>query len=81
MDLAETDSAEVVTAELDVLNLGFAGYLKVNEDAALEVTPLVRTSADAGFLDPNLLAFTPDINSLWSGFNPQGEAVTLAGPG
>jgi len=78
VDLAETDSTEVVTAELDVLNLGFAGYLKVNEDAALEVTPLVRTSADAGFLDPNLLAFTPDINSLWSGFNPQGEAVTLA---
>ena len=78
VDLAETDSTEVVTAELDVLNLGFAGYLKVNEDAALEVTPLVRTSNDAGFLDPNLLAFTPDINSLWSGFNPQGEAVTLA---
>ncbi|MXW19683.1 MAG: ABC transporter [Gammaproteobacteria bacterium] len=78
VDLAETDSAEVVTAELDVLNLGFAGYLKASEDAALEVTPLVRTSADAGFLDPNLLAFTPDINSLWSGFNPQGEAVTLA---
>ena len=78
VDLAETDSGEVVTAELDVLNLGFAGYLKVNEDAALEVTPLVRTSADAGFLDPNLLAFTPDIDSLWSGFNPQGEAVTLA---
>ena len=78
MDLAETDSTEVVTAELDVLNLGFAGYLKVNDAAALEVMPLVRTSADAGFLDPNLLAFTPDINSLWSGFNPQGEAVTLA---
>ena len=78
VDLAETDSGEVVTAELDVLNLGFAGYLKVSEDAALEVTPLVRTSDDAGFLDPNLLAFTPDIDSLWSGFNPQGEAVTLA---
>ena len=78
VDLAETDSAEVVTAELDLVNLGFAGYLKVSEDAALEVTPLVRTSSDAGFLDPNLLAFTPDINSLWSGFNPQGEALTLA---
>lgn len=78
VDLAETDSGEVVTAELDVLNLGFAGYLKVSEDAALEVTPLVRTSDDAGFLDPNLLAFTPDIDSLWSGFNPQGEALTLA---
>ena len=78
VDLAETDSGEVVTAELDVLNLGFAGYLEVSEDAALEVTPLVRSSTDAGFLDPNLLAFTPDINSLWSGFNPQGEALTLA---
>ncbi len=78
VDLAETDSGEVVTAELDVLNLGFAGYLEAGEDAALEVTPLVRSSSDAGFLDPNLLAFTPDINSLWSGFNPQGEAVTFA---
>lgn len=78
VDLAEADSAEVVTAELDVLNLGFAGYLKANEDAAVQVAPLVRSSSDAGFLDPNLLAFTPDINSLWSGFNPQGEALTLA---
>ena len=78
VDLAETDSGEVVTAELDFVNLGFAGYLKANEDAALDVTPLVRSSSDAGFLDPNLLAFTPDINGLWSGFNPQGEALTLA---
>ena len=78
VDLEQDDSAEVVTAELDVLNLGFAGYLKVREDAALEVTPLVRSSSDAGFLDPTLLAFTPDINSLWSGFTPQGEALTLA---
>lgn len=78
VDLAEADSGEVVTAELDILNLGFSGYLKANEDAALKVAPLVRSSSDAGFLDPNLLAFTPDINSLWSGFNPQGEALTLA---
>ena len=78
VDLNETGSGEVVTAELDVLNLGFAGYLKAIEDAALQVTPLVRSSSDAGFLDPNLLAFTPDINSLWSGFSPQGEALTLA---
>lgn len=78
VDLAEMNSGEVVTAELDVVNLGFAGYLKANEDAALKIAPLVRSSNDAGFLDPNLLAFTPDINSLWSGFNPQGEALTLA---
>ena len=78
VDLKAADTAEVVTAELDVLNLGFAGYLRANEDAAVEITPLVRSSSDAGFLDPNLLAFTPDVNSLWSGFNPQGEPLTLA---
>ena len=78
IDLAESDSGEVVTAELDILNLGFAGYLKASEDPALELTPLVRSSSDAGFLDPTLLAFTPDINSLWSGFTPQGEVLTLA---
>ena len=78
VDLAAAESDEVVTAELDVLNLGFAGHLRANGDAALEVAPLVLSSSDAGFLSPNLLAFTPDINSLWSGFSPQGEALTLA---
>ena len=78
VDLGQTDSAEVVTAELDVLNLGFSGYLIAREDAALEVTPLVRSSEDGGLLDPTMLAFTPDIDSLWSGFKPQGEALTLA---
>ena len=78
IDLAEGDTGEVVTAQLDILNLGFAGYLRPSEDAALEITPLVRSSPDAGFLDPTMLAFTPGIDSLWSGFTPQGEALTLA---
>ena len=78
VDLAQTDAGEVVTSELDLLNFGFSGYLKTRDDAALEVTPLVRSSEDGGFLDPTLLAFTPDIDSLWSGFSPRGEALTLA---
>ena len=78
VDLEQTSSGEIVTAELDVVNFGFAGYLKASEEAAVEMTPLVVSSTDAGFLDPTLLAFTPDIDSLWSGFSPQGEALTLA---
>ena len=78
VELRQADAAEVVTAELDVLNLAFSGYLKPAEDAPLEFAPLVQSSADAGFLDPNMLAFTPDINSLWSGFSPGGEPLTLA---
>ena len=78
VDLEQTSSGEIVTAELDVLNFGFAGYLKAAADAVVEMTPLVVSSTDAGFLDPTLLAFTPDIDSLWSGFSPQGEALTLA---
>ena len=78
VELGQASAGEVVTAELDVLNLAFSGYMKPAEDAALEITPLVQSSADAGFLDPNMLAFTPDVNSLWSGFSPGGEALTLA---
>ena len=70
----------MVTAELDVLNLGFAGYLKVSEDAALEVTPLVRTSSDAGFLDPGLLAFTPDIQQSLVRIQPAGRGRDPGGP-
>ena len=78
IDLAEGDAGEVVTAQLDILNLGFAGYLEVSEDAPVQIAPLLRSSTDGGFLDPTMLAFTPDVNSLWSGFTPQGEALTLA---
>ena len=78
IDLAESDSGEVVTAELDSLNLAFSGYLRPMDDAEAEITPLFQSSADAGFLDPNMLAFTPDINSLWSNFSPRGQPLTLA---
>ncbi len=78
VDIQPAASGEVVTAELDVLNFAFAGYLRPLEDAALEISPLVRSSADAGFLDPNMLAFTPDINSLWSGFSPGDGPLVLA---
>ncbi len=78
VDLQQAGSGEVVTAELDTLNLAFSGYLRPLEDATLEITPLVRSSADSGFLDPGMLAFTPDIDSLWSDFSPRGEPLTLA---
>jgi len=78
VDLQPTGSDEVVTAQLDVLNFAFSGYLRPLEDAALDFSPLVSSSADAGFLDPSMLAFTPDIGSLWSGFNPGGEPLVLA---
>ena len=78
VDLQPTGSGEVVTAQLDILNFAFSGYLKPLEDAALDFSPLVSSSADAGFLDPNMLAFTPDIGSLWSGFSPGGEPLVLA---
>ncbi|MCY4256274.1 MAG: Gldg family protein [Gammaproteobacteria bacterium] len=78
VDLQPTGSGDVVTAQLDMLNFAFSGYLKPLEDAALDFSPLVSSSADAGFLDPNMLAFTPDIGSLWSGFSPGGEPLVLA---
>ena len=76
--LQPAGSGQVVTAQLDVLNFAFSGYLKPLEDAALDFLPLVSSSADAGFLDPNMLAFTPDIGSLWSSFSPGGEPLVLA---
>ncbi|WP_446831356.1 Gldg family protein [Candidatus Foliamicus sp.] len=78
VDLQQADSGEVVTAQLDVLNFAFSGYLKTLEEPALEIAPLVRSSAEAGSLNPNMLAFAPDVNSLWSGFTPSDEILTLA---
>jgi ABC-type uncharacterized transport system involved in gliding motility auxiliary subunit len=72
------DSSDVVTASLNNVNFGFAGFITRKEDAAATLTPLVRTSDLAGPVPAAALGFMMDPEMLRRDFKPTGERYTLA---
>ncbi|MDJ0927858.1 MAG: Gldg family protein [Gammaproteobacteria bacterium] len=78
VDQSVIDSDDVITAELRNLNFGFPGYINVADDAAADVTPLVRTSDLAATIPAASLAFLQDPQVLRDGFQPSGEQYVLA---
>lgn len=78
VDKEGLDPSDVVTANLNNLNFGFAGYITRKENAAATLTPLVQTSELAGPLSATGLGFMMDQEMLRRDFNPTGERYTLA---
>jgi ABC-type uncharacterized transport system involved in gliding motility auxiliary subunit len=72
------DPSDVVTAGLNNLNVGFAGYITRNKDAAATLTPLVQTSDLAGPLSTTALGFMMDPEMLRRDFAPTGEQYVVA---
>lgn len=72
------DPSDVVTASLNNVNFGFAGYITRKEDAAATLTPLVQTSDLAGPVSATGLGFITDPEMLRRDFTPTGERYTLA---
>lgn len=78
IDESGIDPDDVITSGLQSLNLGFSGLIEVADEAAAQVTPLVRTSDFAGTLSASTLAFLRDPNQLRDGFTPEGEPYVVA---
>lgn len=71
-------AGEVITANLDSINLGSAGHVSVREDAAVDVTPLIRSSDQAALTNAERLRFLPDPLSLLDDFTASGERYVMA---
>ncbi|MCE3002406.1 MAG: Gldg family protein [Xanthomonadaceae bacterium] len=76
---AAMNQEDVVTAQLGTLNLSTAGALRMAEDAALTLEPLLQSSAQASLVDVERVKFLPDPSSLFADFTPSGENYVLAG--
>lgn len=76
---AAMNQDDVVTAQLGTLNLSTAGALRMAEDAALTLEPLLQSSAQASLVDVERVKFLPDPSSLFADFTPSGENYVLAG--
>jgi ABC-type uncharacterized transport system involved in gliding motility auxiliary subunit len=76
---SETISVDdVITADLDRLNFGSVGHLALADGSALEITPLVSSSGEAGLITAEQLRFLPDPDTLRDDFSPTGETYVLA---
>ncbi|HEX5765126.1 MAG TPA: GldG family protein, partial [Woeseiaceae bacterium] len=70
---AQLNSEEVVTADLEVLNLGVPGHISINDESALSFVPLVRSSQNAATIPASRFSFLPDPAALQDDFAPTGE--------
>jgi len=75
---------DVVTANIDRLNLGTVGHLVPRADATTVFTPVMSSSADAMLLDLEFVKTGPTPDALLRQFEPTGEryvvAARVAGP-
>jgi ABC-type uncharacterized transport system involved in gliding motility auxiliary subunit len=69
---------DIVTAELSVVNLATAGYIRAADDAAAELQPLLSSSTSSMAMRATRFSFLPDPTTLQSGFVPSGEEYVLA---
>jgi ABC-type uncharacterized transport system involved in gliding motility auxiliary subunit len=78
VDATGLSADDVVTADLDRVNLASAGHIVLAEDAAVTLTSLITTSEQAGIAPTEQMRFLPDPTVLEDSFVSRGERLQLA---
>ncbi len=76
---ADLNHDDVVTANLESINLSSAGHFTLAKDSGYTLVPLMQSSGDAMVAPAERLRMLPDPGELLSGFAPSGERYVLAG--
>ncbi|GJM08495.1 MAG: hypothetical protein DHS20C11_07710 [Lysobacteraceae bacterium] len=69
---------DVITAELDTINVSATGYLSVTPVDGVNVETLLSSSDQAAPMATERLTFMQDPNALMDGFEPTGASYVLA---
>jgi ABC-type uncharacterized transport system involved in gliding motility auxiliary subunit len=69
---------DVITGELDAVNLASVGRLELTEDSPLEMDYLMQSSQQAGLMDTQRLQFLSDPSQLMDQMGAAAEHYTLA---
>ncbi|MBA3562933.1 MAG: Gldg family protein [Gammaproteobacteria bacterium] len=75
---AALSSEDIVTAGLDSVNVAMAGFLGVDEEKSLNLTPLVESSDEAMPMPAGRFAQLSDPATLQNGFKATGERYVVA---
>lgn len=69
---------DVITGELQLVNVGTAGILEPIEGAETKMTPLLQTSDQSMEIDRDKVMVRPDVVSLFRNFKAQNKKLTIA---
>ena len=70
--------ADIVTGDLNVINLATTGHFGVLEGGAAELEPLLSSSGSSMVMPATRLSYVPDPSVLQDGFVPSGEQKVIA---
>ncbi|HJU38723.1 MAG TPA: Gldg family protein, partial [Tahibacter sp.] len=76
---ADLSRDDVITANLEMINVSSAGYFELAKDATTKLVPLIQSSNDAASTPADRLKFMPDPATLLTGFAPAGTPFVVAG--
>lgn len=79
IDSQGIDPADVVTAQLQLVNVASAGALRPKSDATTTLRPLLTSSDSAALMAADRFKLLTDPGSLQADFKPTGERYVLAG--
>lgn len=69
---------DVITGDLQRVNLATAGILETVKEAGTEVTPLLTLGPEAMRIDADKVRDRPDVVALFRDYQPGGQPLTLA---
>ncbi|MGY6215916.1 Gldg family protein [Methylolobus aquaticus] len=69
---------DIVTANLESINVASAGYFKLVQGSALKLVPLFESSAQSMTAPAQRVKLVRDPTELWEGFTPTGARYTIA---
>ncbi|MEO6689172.1 MAG: Gldg family protein [Dokdonella sp.] len=76
---AELNHDDVVTANLESVNVWTAGFFDLAQDAKdVKLTPLIQTTSDASSVSSDRLRMLQDPTSLLAGYKPAGAPFVIA---
>ncbi len=76
---SDLSPSDVVTANLDTINVSSTGYFALAKGSKFTLTPLIQTSDDAMPVDSSRVKFLPDPTVLLNGYTPSRERYVVAG--
>lgn len=78
VDADRMSGDDIVTADLNVVNLAMAGQLAPTPESGFTFEPLLGSSTAAALTAASRFAFLPDPTQLQAGFAPDGEEHVIA---
>lgn len=78
LEKANLNREDFSTNELGLIHVGTAGIIEQREEATLDVTPLLQTTADSMKMERDLVFFQRDPNAMLANFESEQTPLVLA---